>query len=168
MSRIIKYRDVIDDVWNLVQQPDGFDSALLNEGFWIVPLDLYRSLTEELQSSTRIGFWIANDIELETIKGFLSSAPVIAVHFPVFSDGRGFSIARSLRDRYDYQGELRVIGYYIPDQLYYLSRCGFDAFALPADIQEADLQEMLERFEDFTEHYQAATDDPQPLFRRRA
>ena len=168
MPKLIKHREVINDSWTLVQQSDEVDSAKLEDGCWILPFETYRSLADNLKSSERIGFWLPNDIELGTVQEYLNTAPVIAIHFPVFSDGRGFSIARSLRDRYDYRGELRVIGYYLPDQLYYLSRCGFDAFALAEELSVPEIQEILERFSDFTEHYQAATDDPQPLFRRRA
>jgi len=56
-------------------------------------------------------------------------AALIAVDFPKFTDGRGYSIARLLRDRYNFRGELRAIGDVLRDQLFALSECGFDAFA---------------------------------------
>jgi uncharacterized protein (DUF934 family) len=86
------------------------------------------------------------------------------VNFPKFTDGRGYSTGRLLRERYGYRGELRAIGDIFRDQLLYLSRCGFDAFVLrPGE----DPQAALAAFGDFSEAYQAAVDRPLPLFRRR-
>lgn len=93
----------------------------------------------------------------------LSSLKLIAVYFQAFTDGRGFSIARELRDL-GYQGEIRARGHILPDQMHFLHRCGFDAFQ-PDD--ESRLKASLERLKGFSEHYQAAVDQPLPLFRRR-
>ena len=89
----------------------------------------------------------------------------VEVNFPKFSDGRGYSIARLLRERYGYRGELRAVGHITRDLLFYLESCGFDAFELRAG---EDPHEALASFEDFTEAYQASVARPQPLFRRRA
>jgi uncharacterized protein (DUF934 family) len=86
------------------------------------------------------------------------------VNFPKFNDGRGFSIGRLLRERYGFRGELRAIGDVLRDQLFFLARCGFDAFALRDD---QDVDEALGAFADFSEAYQPALDQPVPLFRRR-
>jgi len=88
----------------------------------------------------------------------------VAVHFPQFADGRGYSLGRLLRERYGWRGELRAIGDVLRDQLFYLTRCGFDAFDLRED---QDLQAALSAFDDFSESYQTAVDQRQPLFRRR-
>jgi len=88
----------------------------------------------------------------------------IAVNFPSFGDGRGYSIARLLRERYGYKGELRAVGEVARDHLHAMAQCGFDAFQLRAG---EDPQEALKAFGDFSEHYQATTAQPQPLFRRR-
>ncbi len=97
------------------------------------------------------------------LQGRLGGLSVIAVEFPQFTDGRGYSIARLLRERYGYAGELRAVGEVLRDNLFYLSRCGFDAFAL-SDPSGA---EALEGLADFSEGYQASVERPQPLFRRR-
>ena len=89
---------------------------------------------------------------------------MIAVNFPQFTDGRGYSTARLLRERYGWKGEMRAIGDIQRDQLYYLSRCGFDSFLLNEGF---DPQEALTAFNDFSEAYQTAVDQPVPLFRRR-
>jgi uncharacterized protein (DUF934 family) len=88
----------------------------------------------------------------------------IAVNFPSFGDGRGYSIARLLRERYAYKGELRAVGEVARDHLHAMAQCGFDAFQLRAG---EDPQEALKAFGDFSEHYQATTAQPVPLFRRR-
>ncbi|RLQ22940.1 DUF934 domain-containing protein [Seongchinamella sediminis] len=94
----------------------------------------------------------------------IEEIPLVLVNFPTFTDGRGFSYGRELRER-GYKGELRAVGHFIRDQLTYLSRCGFDAFQFD---DESDLEDALDSLADFSEYYQASVNQPQPLFRRRA
>ena len=94
----------------------------------------------------------------------LDEIPLVMINFPTFMDGRGFSYGRELRER-GYQGELRAVGHFMRDQLTYLSRCGFDAFQME---EESELEGALDSLSDFSEHYQASVDQPEPLFRRRA
>ncbi len=98
------------------------------------------------------------------LAGAVGLARVIAVNFPKFGDGRGYSIARLLRERYGYKGELRAVGEVARDHLQAMSRCGFDAFQLR---EGEDVQEALAAFDDFSDSYQATAAQPQPLFRRR-
>ena len=72
------------------------------------------------------------------------------MHFPAFTDGRGYSTARLLRQRYGFAGELRAFGDILRDQLFELARCGFDSFVL-RDDQDAD--DALRAFDDFSETY---------------
>jgi uncharacterized protein (DUF934 family) len=94
----------------------------------------------------------------------LAGIKVIAINFPRFGDGRGYSIARLLRERYGYKGELRATGEVARDHLHAMAQCGFDAFELR---EGEDPQEALAAFGDFSETYQATVAQPQPLFRRR-
>ena len=94
----------------------------------------------------------------------LEELALVTVNFPVFTDGRGFSYGRELREK-GYTGELRAVGAFIRDQLDYLSRCGFNAFQLE---DESQLPDALASLNQFSEHYQADIDQPQPLFRRRS
>ena len=94
----------------------------------------------------------------------VASLTLISVDFPQFTDGRGYSIGRLLRERYGYQGELRAVGDVQRDQLFYLTRSGFNAFVLRAD---KDPYKALTAHRDFSEAYQTAVDQPVPLFRRR-
>ena len=98
------------------------------------------------------------------LAGSLGEVRVIAVNFPKFGDGRGFSIARLLRERYGYRGELRAVGEVGRDHLYFMAQCGFDAFELRAG---ENAQEALAAYGDFSEAYQATAVRPVPLFRRR-
>ena len=88
----------------------------------------------------------------------------IEVSFPKFGDGRGYSIARLLRERYGYKGELRAVGQITRDLLFFMESCGFDAFELR---EGEDPHEALAAFDDFSESYQASVKRPLPLFRRR-
>lgn len=81
----------------------------------------------------------------------LARAARVEVNFPKFADGRGYSIARLLRERHGYRGELRAVGQVARDNLYFMERCGFDAFLLR---DGEDPHEALRGFEDFTVAYQ--------------
>ena len=98
------------------------------------------------------------------LAGRLAAAARVEVNFPSATDGRGYSIARLLRERHGYAGELRAVGEVKRDQLFYLSRCGFDAFLLR---EGEDPEGALAALQDFSEAYQASVERPQPLFRRR-
>jgi len=98
------------------------------------------------------------------IAGRLAAAARVEVNFPKFGDGRGYSTARLLRERYAYQGELRAVGAVTRDNLQLLEQCGFDAFLL-RDGEEA--AEALAAFGEIGEAYQGTVPQPQPLFRRR-
>jgi len=103
--------------------------------------------------------------DLSVVTERIVSAARIEVNFPKFGDGRGFSIARLLRERHGYKGELRAVGEVARDHLYYMEQCGFDAFLLR---DGEDVEEALAAFDDFSEAYQATAAQPLPLFRRRA
>jgi uncharacterized protein (DUF934 family) len=94
----------------------------------------------------------------------LGSVSRVEVNFPSFTDGRGYSIARLLRERYGYRGELRAVGDVQRDQLFNLARCGFDAFLLRKGEDAADAPAA---FNEFSEAYQASVERPLPRFRRR-
>ncbi len=164
MQRIIKNNEVIDETWHLLPKDTNFDD-ISNCDDLIVPLALWREHGPALKARDGgLGVWLDSDEEAEELGSDVANFQVIALNFPAFTDGRSYSNARLLRDRYHYKGELRAIGDVLRDQLFYLYRCGFDAFAIRAD---KDPYEALEGLKDFSVTYQASTDEPQPLFRRR-
>lgn len=154
------------DNWRLLEA--GADAALADvpaSGDVIVPLALWRASRDQLIArSGRIGVWLAGDDEPAEIAMDLDRIGLIAVVFKSSTDGRGYSIGRLLRQRYNWAGELRAIGDIQRDQLFYLMRCGFDAFAL-REGEDVDLA--LKAFSDFSDFYQASVERPLPLFRRR-
>lgn len=165
MQRIIKNRQVVDDVWHLLPADTTFDS-ISNSGDLIVPLSLWREHAQALKARDGgLGIWLDAGEEVEEIADELESFQVIALNFPAFTDGRHCSSAYLLRNRYGYTGEVRAIGDVLRDQLFSYHRVGFDAFAVRAD---KDPYDALKAFEEFGEVYQASTDQPTPLFRRRA
>jgi len=165
MQRLIKNGAVVNDSWHVLDKDATLD-GLPNSDSIIVPLALWLEHSHALKARDGgLGVWLDSDEEVESIAGELDQFQVIALNFPVFSDGRNYSNARLLRDRYQYQGEVRAIGDVLRDQLFFMQRCGFDAFALRAD---RNAEEALESLKDFSNCYQAATDQPLPLFRRRA
>jgi len=154
---VIKNRRLVADKWQLLQP----DDPVPVEGNVIVPLVVWREQRTALNG--RIGLtavWLAPD---EDPSGIGDLPPLIAVHFPAFTDGRGYSTARLLRQRYEFSGELRAFGDILRDQLFELARCGFDSFVLRDD---QDVDDALRAFDDFSETYQGAADRG-PLFDRR-
>jgi uncharacterized protein (DUF934 family) len=166
MAAIIKNRQWTQDSWQLLEPTaDGALPRIPAEGDIIMPLALWEGERASLSARNgRAGVWLQGSEGPERIAADLQRLPLIAVNFPKLVDGRGYSTARLLRERYGYQGELRAIGDVQRDQLLSLSRCGFDAFALKPG---ADPQEALKALADFSEAYQGAVDNPLPLFRRR-
>lgn len=166
MPSLIRRREIVEDVWTVLRLAAGesAESVRLPAGSLLVPLAVWQARRAELLArAAPLGVWLAPTEGPELIAGELDTFAVIAVDFPKFNDGRGYSHARLLRERYGWRGELRAVGDVLRDQLFYLRRCGFDAFGLRAD---QDLQAALAAFDDFDQTYQAAADDPLPLFRR--
>jgi uncharacterized protein (DUF934 family) len=165
---LIKDRKPAVDNWQLLRDlVVGEDGSLppVPQGNVIVPLSAWRRARVQLLAHEgRIGVWLRGDDEPGDIAEDLAHLDVIAVEFTSFTDGRGYSIGRLLRQRYGWRGEMRAIGDVQRDQLFYLTRCGFDAFSLR---EGEDVDVALAAFEDFSERYQAAVDQPLPLFRRR-
>ncbi|MFV1873855.1 MAG: DUF934 domain-containing protein [Oleiphilus sp.] len=161
MPKLIKQSIVVDNVW---QTLDADFSESTEGKAVLVPLERFLEQPELVLENAQAGVWLESDQGPEKLEPFIEKLSLIAINFPKFVDGRGYSYARILRDRYKYQGELRAIGDILHDQLFYLKRCGFDAFAIRDDKNAEDAMNGLQ---DFTETYQAATDQPQPLFRRR-
>ncbi|MBU6448783.1 MAG: DUF934 domain-containing protein [Rhodospirillales bacterium] len=80
---------------------------------------------------------------LEEVLPRLAGLAVIAVEFPKFRDGRGFTTARALRERHFYKGDLRATGHFLPDQFAFLIACGFTSFETPAEHNPAQFAAAL-------------------------
>ena len=168
MATLIKERRIAADSWRLLELgPKGELPEVPSRGDVIVPLALWLARREELLARAEtgtLGVWIDANEGPEALAPDVQRFPLIAVNFPRFGDGRGYSIARLLRERYGFKGELRAIGDVLHDHLFFMAQCGFDAFALRED---QDAQEALSVFGTFSDGYQASVLRPVPLFRRR-
>lgn len=161
MPRLIDRSGLVTDGWVWFT---GDASAVKPRARLLLPLDVYREYRDRwLTHDGALGVLLAPSDDPATIASEFSHLSLIAVDFPNFTDGRGYSIARLLRDRHHYEGELRAVGDILRDQLFLLSRVGFDTFALRDD---QDVVAALGAFADFSEVYQAAWDSG-PLFDRR-
>lgn len=162
-NQLIKNGEVVSDSWLLLRDIAEENSPELPAGKIIVPANYWLANRETLKQRGDVAVWLSSDQAPALIADDLGILPVVAIDFPIFTDGRGFSSGRTLREHYSYKGEVRAVGEFIRDQLYYLSRCGFDAFALTT----SDPHAALESLTDFSNGYQASIDQPLPHFRRR-
>ena len=164
MPKIIKINQVVEDQWTLLAADAQLDQALQTEQV-IIPLALWQQHKNELQTVQDLGIWLEAEQAIEDIIDDIAHFAVIALNFPVFTDGRHFSSARLLRERYAYTGEIRAIGDVFRDQLFFMQRCGFDAYAIRADRCPTDA---LKSLSELSVSYQAAYDQNLPLYRRRS
>lgn len=160
-QRMIKDGQVVANSWQLL----GKETTELPAGnHLILPLALWLALESTLATRNDIAVWFdSEELPDAAWADKLKKLPLIAIHFPIFTDGRGFSIARLLRERFGYRGEVRAFGHVLREQMCYMKRCGFSSFILAEHI---NLEEAVESLNDFTEYYQCSVDQPQPLFRR--
>jgi uncharacterized protein (DUF934 family) len=108
-------------------------------GSVLVSLERFESEREALLARTdSIGVWLRSDQTPGVLADHLESIALIALDFPAFTDGRAYSSARLLRERYGYRGELRAIGDVLAEQLAFMLRSGFDTFemASPNALEE--------------------------------
>lgn len=152
MPRLIKGGEITSSDWLPVlpdQQTPGH----------ILTLEQWQALDDKQDSAVQLepGDGVAPLLD------HLDSIALVAVNFPVFTDGRGFSYGRELRER-GFEGEVRAVGEFIRDQANYLHRCGFDALQF---ADESQLEAALRLLAPFSESYQADIRQPVPLFRRR-
>ncbi|MEN3367042.1 MAG: hypothetical protein V7606_4316 [Burkholderiales bacterium] len=165
MRDIIKNRNVVADDWTVLRLKEGEtpEGVEVPAGKVIVPLTVWKAQQDKLQGRAELGVWLASSERAEDLKDELDNFKVIAVDFPKFMDGRGYSIAYNLRSRLGYTGELRAVGDVLRDQLFYMHRVGFDAFAVRED---KNIHDALKGLTDFSETYQSSWDQKNPLFRR--
>jgi uncharacterized protein (DUF934 family) len=157
--RVIKDKQISDDNWQVL--PAG--GELPDNGDFLVGLELWNSGAPASRSG-KVALVLRPGDDVFKIER-LASAPLVAVEFPKATDGRGYSIARLLRGRLNYKGELRAIGNVLRDNLLFMQRCGFNAFVLQPG---KNVEQSLTAFDELRERYQADADVSQPLFRRVA
>jgi uncharacterized protein (DUF934 family) len=143
-------------IWNGSQDEGGLPDLEHGKSKVLVPFTWWVQHHQEadIQSKAKagqIGVWFAADEDIlkhaDLIEAGKKVWPLVAAHFPIFRDGRSFSTAALLRDRFQWTGEIRAIGDVLIDQLLQGARVGFDSFALRPD-QKTDVA--LKQFDLFS------------------
>lgn len=161
--RVIKNGRVLEDNWQRIAEPDP--GQPLPEGDLIVPLDYWRNNRELLsQRNGRIAVCLNGDDSLDDFSASLEQFELVALEFPKFTDGRSYSHARLLRDRFGYRGEIRALGEVLRDQLFFMQRCGIDSYQVRED---KDAEDALKGLSDFSVKYQTAADGAPPVYKLR-
>jgi len=169
MGHIIRDRRVVEDDWTRLD-----DSAPLPaSGKVLVSLARWQAETTVLKARGSVGVAIPPTLDVADIAADLAALELVAVPFGFIQpkpeggrtfDGRGYTQARALRERFGFTGEIRATGDVFRDAMYYMQRCGVNAFEVKPG---QDLDDALKAFGDFSLGYQGAADDPTPIFRRR-
>jgi len=149
---LIKDGIVVDDAFTTIVA----DEPLPEEGAVIVGLARWRASREDLVArGAPLGLRLRSDESPEEIADDLKYLALIALEFPAFRDGRAYSYARILRERYGFTGEIRAVGDVLMEQLHFMLRTGFDAFELDGPDPLAQYEAALE---DFSVWYQPTGD----------
>jgi uncharacterized protein (DUF934 family) len=153
MSSLIRDRQIVEDDYTLLDD----DAPLPPSGYVIVSLARWQRDAASLRATAlNVGVRIPNTLDVTTVWTELAERPLLNLEFPAFGDGRAYSQARLLRDRYAYAGEIRASGAaVVRDQIHGMHRCGINSFELRAD---QDAHQCLTAFDDFRAAYQPAAD----------
>jgi uncharacterized protein (DUF934 family) len=187
-AEIIKHHEVVANDWAVLRLDAAASAAVVADpaadtgapgadaaqlvvpaGKVIVPLAVWQAqratLIERARAGT-LGVWLPPDAQAQVLQEDgvdLNLFAVIAVDFPKFTDGRGYSIGYNLRARLGFTGELRAIGDVLRDQMFYMQRVGFDTYEPRAD---KNIHDALKGLTVFSQSYQQSLDQKNPLFRR--
>ena len=164
MTLILNHTPTTDD-WTLLLPTDGVeaDELVVPDGKVIVPLATWQAQAA-LHMRTDVGVWLPNTTEPEHVHLNWAAFPVIALDFPKFTDGRSYSIAYILRNRFGFKNQLRAVGDVLIDQLFYMSRVGFSAMKLRDD---QNIDAALRALQTFKTPYQGSSDESRPFFIRQ-
>jgi uncharacterized protein (DUF934 family) len=147
--QLIKDQQIIDNTWQYIADTEESKTGDISVSFarW------QRDKQQLLAHDGKLGVRISSSDNVDELADDLQKVQLIELDFPDFADGRLFSQAWLLRGRYHYLGELRAIGHYIPDQVFYLARVGVNAFS-PRVSEE--LPDIMTKLNDFTVSYQSS------------
>ncbi|MGH8442192.1 MAG: DUF934 domain-containing protein [Nevskiaceae bacterium] len=167
--KIIRDRAIVEDDWTRLDDTAALpasDKVIVSHARWLAE-------KVALRARGSLGVAIPGTLDVAELKDDLGALALVAVTFAFIQpkpeggrtfDGRGYSQARALRERFGFKGEIRAVGDVFRDAMYYMHRCGVNAFELKPG---ADLNDALKAFRDFSFGYQGAADDSTPIFRRR-
>jgi len=153
---LIKHRRVVVDTWQHIDD----DAQIPLNGGAIVSLRRWQAERDTLIGrNAPLGVQLDSDQSPQEIAGDLDRLALVAFDFPHFKDGRSYSSARLLRERYGFTGEVRAVGNILRDQLAFMARCGFDAFEYTG---RTAAEEALCAFDEIDVVYQTAADRRRP------
>ena len=108
----------------------------------MVSLKRWQAEREQLIArNTAVGVRLTSDQAPDVLGDDIHRLAVIALEFPKFKDGRGYSWARLLRQRLGYKGEIRAVGDVLRDQWLFMRRCGIDAFEVKPGTRIEDFRD---------------------------
>ncbi|MEO9336721.1 DUF934 domain-containing protein [Mesorhizobium sp. SB112] len=126
MALIDNRAQVIEERWVY----PGTDGAYVAEAYSVVPADALALVPPSVRP---LGVFVSAGTAVDVLISYLNKLDLIAVEFPKFRDGRGFTMVRTLRTKYGFQGDIRAIGYVLPDQFAPLVQCGFSSIVTSAE-----------------------------------
>ncbi len=129
MALIDSNARIIGDEWNY----PGAEGADAIGSKHVVPLAVLVAMEPDSIVDRPAGLYAAAGVTAEQIAPYLGRLDVIVIEFPKFRDGRGFTLARALRNRHGFKGDIRAIGHVLPDQFAALVQCGFTTILRPAE-----------------------------------
>ena len=127
---------------------------------------LHQDRLKKRVENKEIGIWLSTHEEIDKyieLIGDLNDFPLIAVNVEKFADGRIFSIGNQLRNKYNFENELRAIGDILRDQIFFLKRSGFNSYLVKKGRNALDA---IKGLDDFSEPYQGAIDIVEPAWKR--
>lgn len=160
--KLVKNGAVVADDWTLVAD----DESLPDEGKPVI-VSLTRFMAERDQLVGRnapLGLRLKSNEPPAAVAEDLDRFAVVALEFPSFRDGRGYSHATQLRDRFHFKGEIRAVGDVLRDQILNMLRCGIDAFEVGDEFPMAAFEQAPH---EFSHYYQPAVVGGRTILQKR-
>jgi uncharacterized protein (DUF934 family) len=153
--RLLRDGHIVDDDWSYLAQAEGNTATAL-----ILTFDQWQEDRDRwIAQDRRLGVVLLPAHPVEALAPHIARLALIGADFSGPSEGRGYTQARVLRERWNFSGELRATGYVRRDQLFFMARCGFNSFELP----DADIEDAHSALSTFTRAYQPTNDAGLPL-----
>lgn len=164
-NKLIKDGTIIDNKWQYIAPSENDEAITLpSTDHIVIPFSTWLAQPELISGEGTYGIHVYPGDDISQFEGKLEQFTLVAIHFPAFADGRGYSYARTIREQFKFDGEIRATGDVLRDQISYLYRSGFNAFEVRED---KDLNDALNGLKDFSMNYQADIHQADPIYRRR-
>jgi uncharacterized protein (DUF934 family) len=158
---LLKSGQIVEDTW--LHLDDEHEMPV--DGDVIVSLERWFSEEETLRAHNgKVGIRLKNDQSPAQVADDLDAFDAFILEFPKYTDGRAYSAARLLRDRYGFTGEVRASGDVLIDQYGMMQRCGFNAYEIDDSADAAAWQSAEKRI---SSHYQPAADGVAAIWAKR-